>query len=429
MHRRGSIYLVVLSTVTVVALLGTAGVLAQTRQRARAETAHDTARAAALARAAVELGMQHISEDDRWRTDRGKGEWFADAAPTGDERDGTFTLTVCGPSGATLGADPDDPFEMIGIGTYGDARRQIIVPFEAVSSAKALDCLEVGALGGNTVTLEFNAAVLGDETLASKIDVKANTAFVHVPVEAENKVEGAVYTSTTASSVSARTLPACADIARTYDMMGVLIPRSQIPRVSNVHLLTNAALGPGHNPYKSNTLNDDGIYSIMLNGRDVVIENFRMHGTLVLYNPGSGSVIRGSNSFTPVVEGYPALIVSEGDMTFQMTADDLSESSVGVNFNPAGVPDARGVEDSDTADTYPSSIEGIVHIEGDAVIATGANLVIEGHLFADNEITMDVGAILRLDTWSEARNVPPPGYADGDSGTTLTMQPWRRDLD
>ncbi len=428
MRRRGSIYLVVLATVTVVALLGTAGVLAQTRQRARAGAAVESARAAALARSAVEVGLARIMEDPDWRTTPGGGTWYDAAAPTGDPRDGTFSLTVTGPDGGALGSKEDDPFELVGVGTHGSATRAATVSFEGIATIAPLDCLEVGALAADAINLGFNAAVTGTETLASKTDVIAGTALVHVPVDAEGTASGSIYYAGSTSGVGARTLPTASTLQSLYTAGATFIAKNRLRSGSGISL-SNTVLAPGYNPWVETDLNSNGVYYINCTNTDVIIENFRMHGTLILINPGPNSVVRGSNSFAPAVEGYPSLIVvGTRSFAFEMSATALSETVTGVNYNPAGAANELGEEDADTSDTYPSAFEGIVHIEGDITIRTGATVTVHGHLFTESTLDMAVGSFLGLNPWSEATSSPPPGYR-GEGTTTFVMSPWARDLD
>ena len=78
-----------------------------------------------------------------------------------------------------------------------------------------------------------------------------------------------------------------------------------IREVSTGRLINRVAIGPGLNPYAS-TLNAQGLYWIDCGGNNLIIERARIKGSLLVINPGSGSMIGpGPISWTPATPGYP----------------------------------------------------------------------------------------------------------------------------
>ena len=120
-------------------------------------------------------------------------------------------------------------------------------------------------------------------------------------------------------------------------------------------------LGPGYNPW--GTPNADGVYVIQ-SSSDITLHNVRVYGTLVVMNPGHKTILDNTVLLQAYRSDYPALICT-GDCVMQFTSPNvtMSEATNGVNYNPPGAP-YNGITDSDMTDTYPSEIDGLVHICG-----------------------------------------------------------------
>lgn len=126
MKRRGTLYVAVVGTTMLVAVIATAAILAsQVRQRSVAG-----GQAATLARiyaqSAVELGLQRIADTSTWRTSLGQGTWYSGLALG----DGRLVLTVTGPSGAALSTDVCSRAEFAAYGYQADARQAYRVQVE-----------------------------------------------------------------------------------------------------------------------------------------------------------------------------------------------------------------------------------------------------------------------------------------------------------
>ncbi|GJM18653.1 MAG: hypothetical protein DHS20C14_08660 [Phycisphaeraceae bacterium] len=427
--RRGGIYLVVLATVMLVALLGTAGVLAQTRQRQRARGTMDSARAATMAQAAIELGLQRIESDDYWRNNIGGGVWYNQVAPTGDPNDGVLSLAVGAPGGGALSTGSEDPYELVALGEFGNARRQVSLAVNLVNTASALECLDAVIYADNDIVLNNSASVLGNGIIATNANIYATSSQVFLDAEAFGLISGAAYHGTTTTGTPARTVPLSEDLEPLYWPQATAIDIESLPNNKGDYFLSDVALGPGHNPFGAGETNPDGIYLIDCGNNVLYIENLRVVGTLIIVQPrGSKSQLRGSISLQPAVAGYPALIIQHQKMAFAMTNTPLSESTRGVNFNPDGVPD-RGSEDADLADSYPSRIEGIVFMDKEAVLVSGSYTTIRGHLLTNAGMDFEIGSNLLMEEWTEARENPPPGFVQPGGTTELVMGPWVRDLD
>ena len=169
---------------------------------------------------------------------------------------------------------------------------------------------------------------------------------------------------------------------------------------------TNASEGKTH-----------GIYWMDCSGQRITIERSRIHGTLLVVNPGPGSSIAyGPIHWSPVVPGYPALLVdsaSAGNADFAINATNhvLSEQAQGVNFNPAGAAHPTLGQDAELNDIYPSEIGGLVAIKDDLTYQNRP--LIRGQILVGGQISNSSGT-LDVDYQPESLLSPPPGFLAPD---------------
>jgi hypothetical protein len=169
-------------------------------------------------------------------------------------------------------------------------------------------------------------------------------------------------------------------------------------------------IGPGYNSL--GTANPQGLYWVNMGGNRLIIERSRIKGTLLVINPGSGSMIGpGPISWAPATPGYPALLVdadtaTSADFTIAATNRALSESDDGVNYNPAGASHETLGSDSDAYDTYPSEIQGLILVEDDITFQN--NALVKGSVIAGGDVTASSGS-LEVAYRPDALFSPPPG--------------------
>ena len=90
-----------------------------------------------------------------------------------------------------------------------------------------------------------------------------------------------------------------------------------------------------------------------------------------------------------------------------------------MNFNPAGAAYA-GVTDSDTSDSYPSEIVGLVHVKGTVVMEQ--NALVRGALISESGALADAvnirgnSSVVHVPTLTTN---PPMGYT---SAVTMSAQ-------
>ncbi len=185
------------------------------------------------------------------------------------------------------------------------------------------------------------------------------------------------------------------------------------------YFIFRRALGPGVNTIPGGATNAQGLYWINCSGNKVVIERSRIKGTLLLVNPGSGSCIGpGPINWSPATPGYPALLVEDNigsaddaDITIAASNRSLSEAEDGINYNPSGMSHESFGTDSDTNDTYPSEIQGLVVVEDDVTFQN--NSLVRGAVIAGDAISASSGG-LEVDFRPDSLFSPPPGF----TGTT-----------
>lgn len=184
-----------------------------------------------------------------------------------------------------------------------------------------------------------------------------------------------------------------------------------IREVATGRFIYKQVIGPGINPY--GTANAEGLYWINCGSNKIVIERSRIRGTLLLINPGAGSLVVGPVNWSPAKPGYPALLVdadtaANADLTIATTNRALSESEDLVNYNPTGASHPTfGTDTNEFNDTYPSEIQGLVVVEDDVTFQN--NSLVRGSVIAGGDVTSTSGA-LEVVYQPDSLYTPPPGF-------------------
>jgi hypothetical protein len=340
--------------------------------RAQARAANgmgDAAEARQYALSAIELGRLWIAQDPNWRTNRTCGVW-ASQQPIGS---GTFTLAVSDPVDGNLANRPHDPVVFTATGVKGQARQVIQVTLAA--NPVPLPALQYALVTGGQLHVHgSNQLATNLATVSSNGSLK-NRGTIVGNVEAASASQVGTISGTLTLNAPAKALPSHS-VVDLYTNLGTLIaPGNQI----NKQLLS-----PGQNPWGAT--NPEGVYVIRTSS-DLTISNTRIYGTLVVLCPGHTVTVQNQVLFQPVRADYPTLIV-DGNAVFQYSSQGavLSEATTGVNFNPPGAP-YNGQSDSDLSDTYPSEIQGLVHVTGTAQLNNTA--LIRGLLLCQSAQTSD----------------------------------------
>lgn len=411
--RRGYLYVAVMMVSLMVSIMGfTAIRMAGSGMRVADEHA-DNQEAKLLARAAVEFGKNRVDQVGSWRSTFTSGGW-SPPVPYGK---GSFVWRLVDEDG-NLADDPTDSVWVEGTGTVRGAtyteRVRLIANGPALSCLGASLCTNANLSVGSFVRFTTDQFLHGNGNVSSS----GAGALIEGDVRAAGTASGTISGAAT-SSVPPRTLPG-SDAAHFYRDHGTWIDVDDLPHNLGSPIIDRAVLAPDLNPFGGGT-NAEGIYVIDCRGESLTISDSRIVGTLVLLNPGS---CRTSSSvhWDAAVPHYPALLV-QGNFTFaHQLATNLSESSQGVNFNPAGAP-YQGVADSDQSDSYPSRIRGLVHVSGTLTYAALSpaskvcGAVVAGAVVSNSNAEFDYSDV--------HLNHPPPGFRDG---TSMVVSPssWQR---
>lgn len=398
--RRGSIYLPVLLIGMIVSAMAIGGIVS-VRSTARAfQLRTDAAEARALALAGLETARATINSDPTWRTSRSAGTWLS-GVPLGN---GTFSVSVVNPAGA-LSRAATDPVVVTATASVRSARQTLSC---TLAPAEITPRSSLNASAGARQGLSFNSATVtgASQLISTNAVATASVSGNSVSPDLETGVTVVGLTGFTGSrSVLAtpRNYPTPAAAFESYLAQATAISYTSLPSGNSGRILRRTLLSPASNPF--GTTNSRGIYLIDCAGGALTIEDLRVVGTLVVIN-ASGVTVRNAVHWAPASADLPALLV-RGPLSLATGAADLTETSASANLNPTGTPYplTSGTTDSDTADAYPSRIEGLVYASGNI---TTSGSVDAFQILSDG--TLSISGALRLRYDRRHLDTPPEGF-------------------
>lgn len=397
-------------TLTVVLVIGLTGVAAQRVRLRVAQNGLDAVEARMNAESGLDVAMQRIADSATWRlVVPPSGDWITNQRVGR----GAFSINLTDPSDGVVLGLADDPIVIRSTGSAGSARQILSVRMD--SRSDPLSCLGAAlCAGGDIVFGAITAAA--DQPISTNSTMTASGSTVNATVESAGAISGSSYTGTKKQNNGTREMPANdaldSYIARATPISILLIPSRRIEKT---------VLGPGVNPY--GLANAEGIYSINCLGQDLELRDCRIYGTLIITNAAGGVRIRDSvNMETPNLANPAVAVV--GPLLLELAPTSLQESSVGANLNPAGVP-YSGVTDSDTSDSYPSSITGLVYVTGNLQLTpSGGNStgnVIKGTLVVGGKVSADGPLAI---TYQASLYASPPKGFRGNYRMAITPGSW-----
>ncbi len=343
--RRGTVYLMVLGSALIVAIVGVSAVLAVRVRAVTVRQSHDFAVARECAQAALDVGMYALLITPDWRSSIAPGVWMDEIALG----DGVFSLQINDPEDGDLSDDPGDTVMLVGTGVCNAARYGAKVlaaqPLEPLAALGT--CLHAG--GGVFVEgdVRFDDAPLSSNATVLNLD------NIRGDVECAHYGGGGGINGNVDDDADPKDLPDV-DVVSKYAALAT--------DISYVTDMVGGVLAPGYSDW--GTTDAEGVYYINTKGADLWIEATRILGTLIITTQGGAVYVSWGVYGTPARDDYPVLIV-DGDLYVRMYADSgLEESWYSVNYNPPGVP-YEGVSDNDTDDFYPSELRGLIHVTGD----------------------------------------------------------------
>ncbi len=306
--RRGGVYIIVLGSSMLIALLGMCALIGQRIENRLVASSADIRQAQLNAHTAVELAILAMKQDINWRSTYSNGNWFTSRG-TGI---GTCTANVVDPIDGNLASGADDPVLITGIGYSGAAeqRAQLIVDPKKTPHS----CLRSAVAVGNTITLASD--ILRTNGLTTTNQISATSSAVYGKVEATS-ISGSTYngTTTTINSGSRPTMPDWTTVFNYYRTNGTQIDINSLPTSTpnlglNVNMESGADSWTGSAPgvdtadiSQTNNVNrtSGGSYSLRVRNRDSWYSGASQY---------IDSYVKPSQQYT--IEGYVYLPLSLG---------------------------------------------------------------------------------------------------------------------
>ena len=331
-------YILVLGVSTILAMTGFT-LLAVARADHRVQVSlQKSLQAQYVAQAGLEKAFYTIDANSTWRQTMTNGTWFTDQA----FGPGKYTVTAADTDG-NLADDERDTLTLTSTGTVGDAVHKVKVTL----TPRPHPALGFALFGTNSAGVASNAVIKGPVRSNSTIwtdgnaDAEGNAFF--------ESVQGAYIAPTLTPARYASTAMSYPQPSLSY----YLALATPITGTSTSQAkVSQYVLTPTRNSESSTLVNPNGIYSLNCSNRQVIIENLRLKGTLILYNTTQKVLFRHEMLIEPNGYSFPSILIftSHGDVEFSLDDSSLDELSDWVDYN----------EDGDKWDTVPSAVKGLI---------------------------------------------------------------------
>lgn len=420
--RRGGAYVVVLSVSVIVALMGLGSILAGRVRMRTAQVGSEAAEARLAAQSGAEAARLWVSQDAEWRNNY-PGLKFGKDRPLKLEDGGWFAVELEDAADGSLTNRPHDTATLTATGAKGGATQMLQVRLRAKPTplpalAFALHTagqihlqggMSLSTLTASSSAVSTNGNLHNDGTINGGVEIGATTATV------AGTINGTLRTSAPAKAFPPRSvIDLYANLGTPIDPGGQMVGR---------------VLAPKYNVWPGGGSNPDGVY-VVRTTNDLTIRDSRIHGTLVVICPGRTVRIEGHTVFHKAARpDYPVLIIDGNAVFTYESATLLEESLLGVNYNPDGAPYPGHEPDDligDLLDSYPSHIEGLVHVTGTVTFEKTAK--IKGLLLCES--AADAGAVVingtnTIEYDGSLFANPPQGYTQS---VQMVVEPnsWRR---
>jgi hypothetical protein len=408
--RKATMYLAVLGTALLVSLMTAAGLgVARVRNRALL-SGNDTIEARRYAFSAIQIGLLKIKQNSAWRTTYTSGVWESNRAIGG----GSYTLEGVDPVDGNLANSSQNPLVLTATAVKGNARQKLRVT--VVQSSTPLPVLNYGLAASGGITVNGGKSIRVDNLPLSSNGVIDNNGTIYANVECQSFNHTGTITGSATVGAAAKSMPD-AGVFAMYQSMATSI--------NNPGTIDRQVLGPTRNNLNGIT-NADGVYFIDATNGDLTIKRSRINGTLLVkLGNGRNLTITDAVLIHNYRPDFPTLLVDGGTVNIQMdsASKDLSELSIGTNFNPSNAP-YNGNSNFTLVDTYPNEIQGLVHIRGTLQFhQTGR---VNGVVICEGTVTCkDTNQVIGVP--GIYRN-PPLGYAVGGEMVVLPGK-WEQVVD
>ncbi len=418
--RRGSVYVLVLGVAAMITVVGLSAIALSRTQMKSTLVESEWSRAGVLAQAGVEAAVTTMNTSTTWRADYAAGGEAAigTLGSSGPGGPAAATFKIIDPTDGSLVKFDRDPVRVYGYGRVGDATRVYSLDCQ-YRPPPVLDVLNYAVYAGNSITCSNPMSVSG-APLGTPSFRNAGTLVANIRVGTLNNsgtIIGEVRTGVAAAT-------SLSDAGRSAIISkAVTINYGSLPSGGEIR---DTLLSATYNPY--GPVSSQGVYRIAVPvGSRLTIRNCRIAATLIIdLNLLSTLEVRDAVNWNRPSGDLPTLVLTTAatsSVSISGTTADLSEATVGMNLNPTGSP-YEGVEDSDTTDTYPSQIRGVIHIAGGlSSVPIGPTLSIVGTLICESSLTFDTGVDIRYDP--QVLQAPPTAYQTGAAGMDPIAGTWK----
>jgi hypothetical protein len=404
--RRGSVYLVVLATMSVGLLAVSAGMLVTRVHAGRSGVLAESAQATRNAQAGAQAALVTIGRNSGWRS-AASDPFFS--ASSGQDK---MIVSISDPGDGNLSDSAEETIEIEAEGTSGSARR--VYRVRATPTSTPHPCLSYAMVIDKAVTFGSTNwwAYL---PIHSNVSQYASASTINASATSVGTVSSG-FTPAGVGGQPAVTLPTMASVIAAYTAIG----SSGLLGGGGPQTIGQVVIGP-NNPPSGLSANALGVYVIDCGGKRLTIQNARIHGTLVLTNNTAGVRLTSNVMIDPATAGYPA-VITDGDLTITVSGVDLSEATQNVNFNPVGAA-FEGSADSDKLDVYACEIRGLVYASGNITMSGGVSMT--GPLLSGGTLTTTSHTLIHRGV---SPTVVPPGFSVG-GGLVVDRATWRRVVD
>jgi len=342
--RQGSLYVVVLITSLIVSLAALTGLKMATRGVRQRQDGVDACLARSTVQSGLSIALARIGNEDNWTTR------YPSGAMTSWENlgAGDFRFALISQSGRhqPLSTEP------IFLSCWAKVNRAEIASRLAIQpSYRPHQALRHAAFARGKIDLDttWSGSLSTDGTVHAVGGIAGNTRALAAKQVGDPSIQD--------TQVSEQWIDY-------YTSIGVEIPLTSLRYSSSdrIYYLEHVLLAPNHNPFKTGS-SSSGVYYIRVNNQRIHVSYVRIVGTLVLLDTAVNSSITDRVFCEPASPLMPTLLV-KGSINFQASNLGLYESWKPLNYNPPSAP-YKGMSDSDTQDSYPSSIRGLVYATGD----------------------------------------------------------------
>ncbi|MDZ4659278.1 MAG: hypothetical protein SH868_17025 [Bythopirellula sp.] len=414
----GSVYVAVLGVALIVAVIGVSSVHVARVETRQAVALDEMSRARLTAQSGVECVLAKIKSDLNWRDTYEHGvsnliDYLSNPISVSGSSSVSFEFTLSDNDG-DLSDDDQDAVIVHCVGTAGKARHVIEVLLQP--TGEGLTCLSASLHAGGNIVYEGN--VNTNQTVSSNGNIEpfGGGAAIIGNAQAVGSISGSISGTSQPGMNPPLEMPDTSSVFEYYIANGTPITYSQLPagRIEQV------VLSASNNPYGTQVVNPQGIYVIDCQGNQVTVRNSRIQATLVFLNANAGVQLSNSILWQPAIANFPALLVQGNVSMNWQHSIELSEPSLGINFNPSHTP-YQSVSDADLTDRYPGLITGIVYMTGEWI--TDGQTKIQGTVVVGSNV--DTALTVNLTYQSSFFMNAPPGFT---AGTEMELAPgtWKQ---